>query len=718
LVLRLNDIVDRVRSVRPEANVELIQKAYVFTAKVHRGQLRKSGEPYLIHPINVAWLLADWNLDEETVATGLLHDTVEDTVATVEEIAEVFGENVALLVDGVTKISRVVISDGPAQKAESLRKMILAMGKDIRVVLVKLADRLHNLRTIRHLSPAKQASIARETQEIYLPIASRLGMMQVKSEYEDLCFSILQPEKYEELRALADARLKDREAGIAEVVALLQSKLRDLGVEGKVTGRSKHLAGVYQKMVRRGIDFGHVYDFIAYRIICRSVRECYEALGVVHSIWKPVPGRFKDYVAMPKGNRYQSLHTTVFGPGAEMMEIQIRTEEMHSIAEYGVAAHWKYKEGRRTVDKDDQMFMWLRQILELQREMKDPREFMNTVKVELYPEEVYVYTPRGDVKTLPRNATPIDFAYAIHTEVGHHCVGARVNGKLVPLKTPLKNGDVVDIVTNQHHRPSRDWLKIALSHRALSKIRAFVRQEEQERSLDLGRQLAEKELRRYSLSLLKVVKLPEFEAFIKEHGWKSADDFYVSVGYGKTPVVSLLRQVLPPEALHERVPREGEKEKAHGRGAKGGKKHGAITVKGLDDIFVRIANCCHPVPGEPILGFVTRGRGVTVHSSDCRKALDTDPARAVEVEWEGGAKATHPVKLRVVGNDKPGLLAEISRTITANDVDIRRAAVLTTKDRKAICDFDVFVNDMDHLSGLMKAIEKVKNVISVERGKG
>jgi GTP pyrophosphokinase len=714
-MLRLNDIVERVQAGRPSANIELIHKAYVFTAKVHHGQLRQSGEPYLIHPLNVAFLLAEWNLDEETVVTGLLHDTVEDTVATASELRELFGDTVSQMVDGVTKISRVVISDIADQKAESLRKMILAMGKDLRVILVKLADRLHNLRTIGHLPPDKQGSVARETQEIYIPIASRLGMSRVKMELEDRCLEVLHPEDYRELARLADERKRDRESHIRGVVELLEKKLSEAGVDATVTGRSKHIAGVFQKMARQGIEFAHVYDFIGFRIIARSVRDCYEALGIVHSLWRPVPGRFKDYIAMPKPNLYQSLHTTVFGPSAELMEIQIRTEEMHAIAEYGVAAHWKYKEGRPVIGKGDQMFLWLRQILELQQEMKDPREFLNTVKVELFPEEVYVFTPRGDVKELPQGATTIDFAYAIHSEVGNHCVGAKVNGKMVPLKTVLMNGDVVEIITHPSHKPSRDWLKIAKTSRALNKIRVYVRQEQQEHSLALGRQILERELRKYALSVNKVLKAKEFEEVLQETRLKTADDYCIALGYGKMSLLPLLRRLVPPEQLEEKV-----KETRLGALIKRvtTKKPSAVVVKGMDDIFIRLGNCCHPVPGDPIVGFITRGRGVTIHAKDCPKALENDPARAIEVAWEAGSKAVHPVKLKVVCADKPGLLADISRTITASDVDIRRAVVMTTRDQRAICNFEVSVNDAQHLATLIKSIEKVKNVYSVERGKG
>jgi GTP pyrophosphokinase len=709
------DITERVQMTHPSANIELIHKAYVFTAKVHHGQVRQSGEPYLIHPLNVAFLLADWNLDEETVTTGLLHDTVEDTVASIEEVRELFGDSVAHLVDGVTKIGRVSLSDAAAQKAESLRKMILAMGKDLRVILVKLADRLHNMRTLKHLPPDRQAVIARETVEIYAPIAARLGMSRIRTELEDLCFEVLHPDQYRELAALADERRRNREEHVRSVVALLESKCRDAGIQATVTGRSKHLAGIYQKMTRQEIDFDHVYDFIGFRITTMTLRECYEALGIVHNLWKPVPGRFKDYIAMPKANLYQSLHTTVFGPNSEMMEIQIRTEEMHALAENGVAAHWKYKEGRRTAEKGDQMFLWLRQILELQQDMKDPREFLNTVKVELFPEEVYVFTPRGDVKELPRGATPIDFAYAIHTEVGNQCVGAKVNGRMVPLKVELKNGDVVEIVTQPSHKPSRDWLKVAKTSRALSKIRVVLREEQQEQALALGRQILEKEFRKHSLNFNKVMKGTEFAEALQESRCKTPEDYLRTLGYGKVSFMPLLRRLLPAEQLQEK----GKESRLSTLIRKVvTRRPSSVVVKGMDSIFIRLGNCCHPVPGDPIVGFITRGRGVTVHSKECPKVLESDPARAIEVSWEAGTKAVHPVKLRVVCADKPGLLADISRSITSSEVDIRRASVMTTRDQRAICDFEVAVNDADHLASLMKSIGKVRGVQSVERGKG
>ena len=713
-MFRVLDIVERVQATRPNANVELIHKAYVFTAKVHHGQLRRSGDPYLIHPLNVAYSLADWNLDEETVATGLLHDTVEDTVATIEEIRDLFGDSIALLVDGVTKISRVTISDVAAQKAESLRKMILAMGKDMRVILVKLADRLHNLRTIEHLSSEKQISMARETTEIYAPIAARLGMSCVRGELEDRCFAVLYPTQHVELLQKAEERRRNTAGHIRDVIALLEEKCREAGITATISGREKHLAGIYNKMNRQGIDFEHLHDFIGFRIITKTLRECYGALGIAHNLWKPVPGRFKDYIAMPKANLYQSLHTTVFGPNSEMMEIQIRTEEMHALADNGVAAHWRYKEGR-AAEKEDQMFLWLRQILELQQDMKDPREFMDTVKEELFQEEVYVFTPRGDVKELPRGGTPIDFAYAVHTEVGNQCVGAKVNGRLVPLKTPLKNGDVVEIITQPFHKPSRDWLKIAKTNKALARIRAVLRQEQMEQSLDLGRQILEKELRKYSLNPLKVMKGEQFAQILQEMRHKNADDYLRALGYGRVSIMPLLRLLVPQERLQERGGKESGLSTIIRKAAE---KPNSITVKGMDGIFIRLGNCCHPVPGDPIIGFITRGRGVTVHSKDCHKVLELDPARAIEVTWEAGTKDVHPVKIRVLCRDKPGLLADISHTIAQNDVDIRKASVMTTRDKRAVCNFEISVNNASHLASLIKSIEKVKGVQTVERGKG
>ncbi len=714
-MIRLTDIVDKVLSYNSEANLDLIHKAYVFSAKVHHGQIRKSGEPYLIHPLAVAYILAELQLDEETIATGLLHDVVEDTMTTVEEIREQFGDRVASLVDGVTKISRVTVSDVARQKAESFRKMIIAIARDPSVILVKLADRLHNMRTLHHLSPEKQYHIAKETLDIFAPIAHRLGMGSLKDELEDLCLKYIYPEKYEEIKTRLDERVKIRGKYIDDVVSLLRDKLLEFGIEASVSGRVKHLYSIFRKMEKQNVDFDHIYDLVAFRIIVGTIKECYEALGVVHNMWRPVPGRFKDYIAMPKSNNYQSLHTTVIGPEGERMEIQIRTEEMHKVAEFGVAAHWRYKEGEEDADQRAQRaFNWLRHIVELQRDVKDPAEFVNGVKGELFPEEVFVFTPKGDVIELPRGSTPVDFAYAIHTEVGNRCVGAKVNGRMVPLKYELKNGEVVEIITNPNHFPSKDWLKFVKTNKAISRIRAYIRSQEREKSLELGKHMVEKAVRKYGMSLNRLMKSDEFEKFLTDYRYKTPEDFFSAVGYGKFQMSLFLKAVFPEELQKEKEKKK--KVKVGGMLKKVvGKEVQPIVVKGVDDILIRFAKCCNPLPGDPITGFITRGRGITIHEADCPKVLEADPARRIEVAWQEGSRAARPAKIKVVCVDKPGLLAEISKTITSMDVDIRRAVVITTKEQRAVCTFEIAVKDVPHLTKVIKSITKIPNVISVER---
>ncbi|RMG57332.1 MAG: bifunctional (p)ppGpp synthetase/guanosine-3',5'-bis(diphosphate) 3'-pyrophosphohydrolase, partial [Deltaproteobacteria bacterium] len=676
-------------SYNPEANLDLIHKAYVFSAKVHHQQFRKSGEPYLIHPLNVAYILAELEQDEETVATGLLHDVVEDTVATVDEIREQFGERVAYLVDGVTKISRVSVRDVTRQKAESFRKMIIAIAKDPSVVIIKLADRLHNMRTLHHLSPEKQYTIAQETLDIYAPIAHRLGMGGIKDELEDLCLKHLHPEKYEEIKRNLEEKVRLRGKYIDDVISLLREKLKEYGIEGQVSGRVKHIYSIFKKMERQNVDFDHIYDLVAFRVIVGTIKECYEALGVVHNIWRPVPGRFKDYIAMPKTNNYQSLHTTVVGPEGERMEIQIRTEEMHKIAEFGVAAHWRYKEDDGKSDQRAQKaFNWLRQIVELQKEVKDPAEFVKGVKGELFPEEVFVFTPKGEVIELPRGSTPVDFAYAIHTEVGNRCAGAKVNGRMVPLKYELRNGETVEIITNPNQKPSKDWLKFVKTNKAISRIRAFIRAEEREKSLELGRHVVEKAIRKYGMSMNRLLKSDEFEKFLSDYRFKTPEDFFSSVGYGKFQMNLFLRSIFPEEVKKEKERKR--KLKVPGILKKvAGRETQPIVVKGVDDVLIRFARCCNPLPGDPITGFITRGRGITVHEADCPKVLEADPARRIEVSWHEKSQATRPAKIKVLCIDKPGLLAEISKTITSMDVDIRRAVVITTKDQRAILTFEI-----------------------------
>ena len=662
-MIRLNDILSKVSSYNQTADLDMIRKAYVYCAKVHQGQTRLSGEPYLVHPMEVSAILADLKLDVPSVVTGLLHDTVEDTLTTLEELTEMFGEEVANLVNGVTKIGKIHFKTKEESQAENFRKMLLAMSDDIRVILIKLADRLHNMRTLQYQPEVKQRTIARETLDIYAPIAHRLGIQWIKSELEDLSFRYLDPQVYTDLASKVSTKKKEREAYIEEVKKIIAERLVEHDIKGEVSGRSKHLYSIYRKMLKRNVDIDQIYDLVAIRVLVDDIRGCYELLGVVHSTWKPIPGRFKDYIAMPKGNMYQSLHTTVIGPTGERMEVQIRTYEMHRVAEAGIAAHWKYKDGKGYDEREVRRFAWLRQLLEWQQELQDSREFMDSVKVELFPEEVYVFTPKGDVKSFPKGSTPIDFAYSVHSDVGHRCVGAKVNGKLVPLKHELRNGEIIEIITSPHHTPSKDWLKIVRSSRARNRIRAWIKTEERKRSITLGREICEKEFRRYSLNYSKLQKSGDIKRVAAEFGLHSEEDLVAAVGYGKLSCVQLAGKLVPPDKL------ELAKEKAESRIEKiidrvKGKSSSAIQISGVDDVMVRFGKCCNPLPGDEIAGFITRGRGVTVHSADCAFVLESDPERRIEIAWSRDKKSALPVKIRVSCHDQKGILANISQAIT------------------------------------------------------
>ncbi len=713
-MIRLNDILSKVLLYNPAADLDLVRKAYVFCAKVHQGQTRLSGEPYLVHPMEVAAILADLKLDVPTVVTGLLHDTVEDTLTTHDELVEKFGDEVAELVDGVTKIGKIHFRTKEESQAENFRKMLLAMSNDIRVILVKLADRLHNMRTLQYQPEVKQRSIAKETLDIYSPIANRLGISWIKSELEDLSFRYLEPQVYYDLASKVTKKKKERESFVEEVRKIIEQKLVEHGIEAEVSGRSKHLYSIYRKMQNRNVDIDQIYDLIAIRVLVEGIKECYEVLGIVHATWKPVPGRFKDYIAMPKGNMYQSLHTTLVGPYGERMEVQIRTSEMHRIAEAGIAAHWKYKEGKGYDERDVKRFAWLRQLLEWQQELQDSREFMDTVKVELFPEEVYVFTPNGDVKSLARGATPIDFAYCVHTDLGHRCVGAKVNGKLVPLKQELKTGDIIEIISSPHHTPSKDWLKIVKSSRARNKIRAWIKTEERTRSIALAHEICEKDFRRYSLNFGKLLKTGEIKRIASEFGFVSEDDLLASVGYGKLSSNQLLGKLLPPESLSERhEKKESRLEKVVNRIAR---KSNAVQINGVDDVLVRFGKCCNPVPGDEITGFITRGRGVTIHTADCPVALEGDVERRIAVAWNTGkGTSALPVKIRVFCHDQKGILAGITQAITHCEANIASASIQSTIDKRGINLFEVEVTDRNHLNKVFNAILKVKGVISVER---
>ncbi|NJD37955.1 MAG: bifunctional (p)ppGpp synthetase/guanosine-3',5'-bis(diphosphate) 3'-pyrophosphohydrolase [Geobacter sp.] len=713
-MIRLNDILDTVVSYNPGADLNLIRKAYVYCAKVHQGQTRLSGEPYIIHPLEVAGLLATLKLDVPSIVTGFLHDTIEDTLTTSEELAEMFGTEVSELVDGVTKISKIHFKTKEENQAENFRKMLLAMANDIRVILVKLADRLHNMRTLQFQPDTKQRTISRETMDIYAPIAHRLGVSWIKTELEDLSFRYLQPEVYFDLSTRIQRKKQERESFIQEVQQIIRQKLDDHTIVGEVSGRSKHLYSIYRKMEKRKVEFDEIYDLTALRVLVDDVKSCYEVLGIIHSSWRPIPGRFKDYIAMPKGNMYQSLHTTVIGPHGDRMEVQIRTHEMHRVAEAGIAAHWKYKEGKGYDEKEVKRFAWLRQLLEWQQELQDSREFMDSVKVELFPEEVYVFTPKGDVKGFPKGSTPIDFAYAVHTDVGHRCVGAKVNGKLVPLKHELQNGDIVEVITSPHHTPSKDWLKIVRSSRARNKIRAWIKIEERKRSVVLGREICEKEFRRYSLNLQKLTKSGELKKIANEYGFNSEDDLLAAMGYGKVSAGQVIAKLVPEERLQARQDQK-ESRIASVINKLKGKSSSAVEVGGMEDIMIRYAKCCNPLPGDEIVGFITRGQGVTIHTADCPFVTESDPERRIDVTWAKGKSAALPVKLRVFCMDEKGILANMTMAITNAEANIVSAQIKSTIDKRGENIFELNVTDLSHLNKVMNALLKVKGVIKVER---
>ncbi len=727
-MIRLSDILDRVAAHHPNADLDSLNKAYVFSAKMHAGQLRKSGEPYLVHPMEVAAILADMRLDVPTICTGLLHDAIEDTLATYEEIEAIFGKEIADLVDGVTKISKIHFSTKEERQAENFRKMLMAMAKDIRVILVKLADRLHNMRTLEHLNPEKQAKVARETLDIYAPLANRLGMSWIKSELEDLSLRYLKPDAYEMLTKAVAKRRKEREAYIEEVKQLLSKKLEEYGLKCEVTGRPKHFYSIWKKMESRDIEFDQIYDLIAFRVLTRDVKECYEVLGVIHSMWKPVLGRFKDFIAMPKANMYQSLHTTVIGPKGERVEIQIRTREMHQIAEYGVAAHWRYKEKNAVIDpKDERKFGWIRQLLEWQRDVKDPSEFLDTVKLDLFSDEVYVFTPKGDVKAFPHGATPVDFAYSVHTEVGNHCVGSKVNGRIVPLKYKLRSGDTVEVITSPDRGPSKDWLNFVATSRAKVKIRGYVKQQQRQRGIEFGRDVLDRELKRFGANLAKLVKEGEIQRVAKEVGSQNVDDLYVQISYGKADLTQVIRALVPKEKYEEVRAKAGDGQKEPETGAFErlltkvsnavgvGPSRSPIKISDVEDILVTFGRCCGPIPGDPVIGFITRGRGLTVHTADCPRVLASDPERKIEVQWDKSAKAAPRARIKVVCVDQPGLLALISKSMSQAGVNISQAQIRTTSDKRAINTFEVSIHDANHLTTVMKSLEKISGVVSVER---
>lgn len=707
----IEGIVETIKAYNPEADVAVLRRAYEFAASIHQGQARRSGDPYLSHPMEVAAILTELKMDVRSIAAGFLHDAIEDTQTTMKEIRTVFGDEIADLVDGVTKLSKLPFSTREDRQAESFRKMLLAMAKDIRVIMIKLADRLHNMRTLDPLPEAKRRLIANETLEIYAPLAHRLGIAKIKQELEDLSLRQLEPEAYRDLTIQIAQKRREREAQINEVIAILQQKLGELEIPCEIRGRPKHFYSIYRKMHEQGKTFDEIYDLTAVRLLTDSLKDCYGALGVVHSLWKPIPGRFKDFIAVPKSNMYQSLHTTVVGPKGEPVEIQIRTHDMHRTAEEGIAAHWAYKEGKATLDETEQQFLWLRQLLDWGQDLKDSREFLDTVRFDLFPEEVYVFTPKGDVKALPRGSTPIDFAFSIHTDVGLHCAGARVNGRIVPLRYELRNGDIVEIVTAATQHPSRDWLKIVKSSRARSRIKAWIKNEERVRSIGLGKELLDRELRK--LGKGGRLKLETFPQMLQHYGVASEEDLCAAIGYGKISPRQAVLKLLPPEQAQAIVEEETKDRKpVIPAGAEG------IRIDGVDDILIHFAKCCNPLPGDEIIGFITRGRGVTIHSADCPNiiAFRFDRERQIDVQWDDRVKMPHQVKILVtIGQDRPGLLAEISTAISSTNTNIAQAEVKVTEDKRGLNTFVLEVVDLKQLQVAMQAIRRVRGVMGVER---
>ncbi len=710
----LQTLIEEIPKYQPGADLDVLQRAYRFSEASHQGQQRASGEPYLSHPLEVAHLLVGFKMDVTTVTAGLLHDVLEDTGATKDDLEREFGKEIADLVDGVTKLGKLAFSSREERQAENFRKMLVAMARDLRVLMIKLADRLHNMRTLDYLPPERSRKISQETLDIYAPLAHRLGMAKVKAELEDLALRSLQPEDYLELQRRVAKRRLEREADINHAITILEQKLSEVGIESQIRGRPKHFFSIWKKMHDQGREFDEIYDLTAVRVITSSVRDCYGTLGVVHSLWKPVPGRFKDFIAMPKVNMYQSLHTTVIGPKGDPVEIQIRTPDMHRIAEEGIAAHWLYKEKKSGKDRVDDSLVWLRQLLENQQDTKDPGEFLDSVRVDLFPDEVYVFTPKGDVKALPEGSTPIDFAYGVHTKVGEHCVGAKVNGKLVPLRYTLRQGDIIEIVTSPNQHPSRDWLKIVKSSRARSKINQWVKVEERARSIELGREMFEREAKKYRLNPTALLGGDEMTRVASDLGYPAAEDLLAAIGYGKASVHQLLNKLAPGATL-ETI------ERAKAAAGTRPKADQGVRIRGVEDLLVRFAKCCNPLPGDAIVGFITRGRGLTVHARECLTVAKSvlDRERLIDVEWDVDEPAKRPVRIAVyIGNDRPGLLSEITGAISSRNGNITKAEVTVTDDRRGINNFVVEVADLRQLQEIMTAIRLVADVINVERVRG
>jgi guanosine-3',5'-bis(diphosphate) 3'-pyrophosphohydrolase len=701
-------LIKKVLSYNPDADIELLKQAHLFSNEAHGSQRRIEGSPYIEHPLAVASILADMKLDIPTIVAGLLHDTIEDTQTTAKHIRDRFGEEIAFLVESLTKLSKIEFSTKEEAQAENFRKMLLAMSEDLRVILIKFADRLHNMRTLQHLPESKQQRIAQETLEIYAPIANRLGIGWVRTEFEDLSFQTLMPDLYTDLVRKVAKRNEEQEAYLREVTSIVTGKLKEEGIPGHVSWRIKHYYGIYQKMLNQGITFDQVHDVLGLRIITDTKANCYAILGLIHSLWAPVPGRFKDYIGVPKSNMYQSLHTTVIGPKGERVEFQIRTAEMNIIAEHGIASHWRYKEKEKMDERTDRYISWLRELIQSQRELGDAEDFIDALKGEVVPEVIYVFTPRGEIKEMPIGSTPVDFAYSIHTQVGNKCIGAKINSRIVPLRFALRSGDTVEILTSPTHGPSRDWLKFVVTQRAKSRIKQWIKAEERKQSIELGQKLLEGELRKHALGQ-SVLKSEDMQGVLQLFAISSLEDLYSFIGHGKMSAHQVVNKLLPEKPSEEAPVTKIVKPPK--------KDHKGITIRGIDNVLYHTARCCFPIPGDGLIGFVTRGRGVTIHRKDClnldRLALDN--ARLVDVQWKAAADATSPVKLLIEAVDKPGILASLSAVISSVNVNISNATVNSTEDKKSHITFILEVKDKSQLYGLTQKIAQLEGVLRVSR---
>ena len=718
--IMLENLILKIEQYNPQANTKQVIKAYSFAEAAHEGQYRNSGERFFVHPYNVAMILIELNMDTDTIVAGLLHDVLEDTDVVYEKLVEEFGEEVANLVEGVTKLKKLKYKTKQENQAENLRKMVVAMAKDIRVIIIKLADRLHNMRTLEYMSEEKKKEKALETLEIYAPLAHRLGISKIKWELEDLSLRFLDPEGYYKLVDKVSKKRREREAYIQMIINTLQEKLDEMEVSCEISGRPKNFYSIYRKMVYQNKSFEQIFDLTAIRIIVDTLKDCYGALGIVHTMWKPIPGRFKDYIAMPKPNMYQSLHTTVIGPQGEPFEVQIRTWDMHRTAEYGIAAHWKYKEGTVKTDNFDEKLSWLRQLLEWQKDMKDPKEFMESLKIDFFTDEVFVFTPKGDVISLPNGSTPIDFAYRVHTAVGNNCVGAKVDGRIVPLDYKLKNGNIVEVITSANSTgPSRDWLKVVKSSQAKTKIRQWFKREEKDLNIIKGKDMLEKEVKRQGFKLTEILKEDWLKNIASKLSLNNTDDLYAGLGYGSVT----LSQVMPrlKEFYKERHDIKEEKNILEPKitpqiSKKKERVQQGVTIKGVDNIKVRFSKCCNPVPGDDIVGYITRGRGVSIHRSDCPNIEDLGSGeRFIYVEWADDEKASYQAEIQIKATDRSGLLTDITQRITEAKLAVLSLSARTNREKLVVTNITLEIKDINQLRQLMKKIKKVKGVIDVYR---